>query len=207
VRRAARWSSFILLLFFLIVATPLAYYAGAPLRERVEPRKSDAIVLFSSGQIDNDWLTGDAAQRTLAAIMLYRSGFGPVIVSSGSVRRLGFREAEIQGEWLQRAGVPPAAIVVENRSGRTYESVVAMRGMMRERGWRSVVVVTSELDVPRIRLVCRRLGVEGVSYLAAPEVRRPMKGSILYIRNGLPVFYHALYEYAALVLYRLKGWI
>jgi hypothetical protein len=43
-----------------------------------------------------------------------------------------------------------------------------------------------------------------VSFLAVPEFGAPRE--LLYTR-GFDVFYHASYEYAALILYKLKGWI
>jgi uncharacterized SAM-binding protein YcdF (DUF218 family) len=207
VRRLFHWLFGAMLLFLVVVFTPLSYYAAAPLREPAIARKSDAIVLFSSGQIDDLWLTADGIQRTMGALLLYRQVFAPVIVCSGSQHALGLRQAELEAEWLERAGVPQSAIVIENQSTRTYYSVLAVREMMARRGWRSVVIVTSELDVPRIRLICRRLGLEGISFLAVPDQRRPRAGHLDFIGGGLPTLHHAVYEYAGLVLYKLKGWI
>ncbi len=195
-----------MVLFLIVILTPLSYYLGEPLREPSDPRKSDAIVLFSSGQIDGTWLTPDATQRTVGALLLYRSGLAPVIVTSGSQHALGLRQAEIEAEWLERAGVPRDALVVENRSGRTYTSVLEVRRLMAERGWRSALIVTSDLDIPRIRLICRRLEMN-VSFLGVPLEPPPRPYRLLYATSGLPVFHHALYEYAALAFYKLRGWI
>ena len=129
-------------LFLLVILTPISYYLGVPLREPSAPHKSDVIVLFSSGQIDSQWLTGDAIQRTMGALMLYRNRFAPVIVSSGSQHALGFHQAELQAEWLKRAGVPESAILVENQSTRTYYSVLETRRILAEHGWHSAIIVT-----------------------------------------------------------------
>jgi uncharacterized SAM-binding protein YcdF (DUF218 family) len=74
---------------------------------------------------------------------------------------------------------------------------------MRDRGFRSAVIVTSQMDVPRVRLVFAKLG-RSVSFLAVPEFGAPRE--LLYTR-GFDVLYHASYEYAALILYKLNGWI
>ena len=167
------------------------------------PQKADVIVLLSSGQIDDNWLTPDAAQRLLGALKLYRDNFAPVIISSGSQHQRGLGQAELQADWLTRAAVPASAILVEGRSTRTYESCIEVSGIMRDHGWNSAVIVTSQMDVPRVRLVFAKLGISA-SFLAVPEFGPP-KG-LLYTR-GFDVFYHASYEYAALILYKLKGWI
>jgi uncharacterized SAM-binding protein YcdF (DUF218 family) len=191
-------------IYLLLTATPLAYYYGAPLFTGTDARPSDAIVLLSSGQIDADWLTPDAAQRLLGALRLYREGYAPAIISSGSQHGSGLRQAELQAEWLERAGVPAAALTVENTSTRTYESGVEVRRIMRRRGWKSAVVVTSQMDVPRVRLVFRKLGVDA-SYLPVPEFNQP--GGMDYFRSAMALSYHATYEYAGLVYYKLRGWI
>ena len=192
------------LLFLTVVLTPLAYFYSLPLLEPAVPKKSDVIVLLSSGQINEDWLTPDASQRTLGALKLYREKFAPVIISSGSQAYVGLYQAELQAEWLKRAGVPPEALIIEGRSMRTYESAVEVARIMQIRNWKSAVVTTSQMDVPRVRLTFAKLGVS-TSFLAVPEFRRPR--GWLYIAAGLPVFYHATYEYAALVMYKLRGWI
>ena len=193
-----------ILIVFLLTATPAAYYYAKPLYVTSDPRRSDVIVLLSSGQIDSDWLKPDAAQRVLGALKLYREGYAPAIISSGSQYAAGLHQAELQATWLERAGVPHEAIEVENRSSRTYYSGVAVARIMAAHGWKSAVVVTSQMDVPRVRLVFRKLGVTA-SYLAVPEFKVPR--GFNYLGSALPVSYHATYEYAGLVFYKWKGWI
>ena len=191
-------------IYLLLTATPLAYFYETPLMTAADARPSDAIVLLSSGQIDADWLTPDAAQRVLAALRLYREGYARAIVSSGSQHGEGLRQAELQAAWLERAGVPSQAIVVENGSTRTYESGIAVKRIMAEHGWKSAVMVTSQMDVPRVRLVFRKLGVT-VTCLPVPEFRRP-RGPF-YLRSATALSFHATYEYAGLIYYKLRGWI
>jgi uncharacterized SAM-binding protein YcdF (DUF218 family) len=200
--RKVLWTA--LSVYLLLTATPLAWYFGSPLFESSDARKSDVIVLMSSGQIDPNWLTPDAAQRTLGALQLFRKNYAPAIISSGSQHGGGLTQAELQAAWLERAGVPATAVVVENRSGRTYESAVEVKRIMAQYGWKSAVVVTSQMDVPRVRGVFRKLGVEA-SYLPVPEFRRPY--GFDYFRSGQAMVYHATYEYAGLVYYKLRGWI
>jgi len=193
-----------LLVYFLLTATPLAWYYGRPLFVSTDARKSDVIVLLSSGQIDPQWLTTDAAQRTLGALQLFRENYAPAIISSGSQHGDGLQQAELQAAWLERAGVPESAVVVENHSTRTYESAVAVKRIMAQHGWKSAVVVTSQMDVPRVRLVFRKSGSK-TSYLPVPEFRKPHRFD--YFHFAQAVFYHATYEYAGLVYYKLHGWI
>ncbi len=169
-----------------------------------QPKPSNVIVLLSHGQVDEQWLTPEGAQRTWAALQLYRSGFAPVIISSGSSHG-GLDQASLQAKWLMLAGVPGQAIIVERRSSRTYQSALEVAKILKTNGWQSAVIVTSELDVPRIRGVFRKLGYTNLSFQQVPEVAPP-SGSLFY-HSGWRAFYHATYEYAALLLYKYKGWI
>ena len=187
----------------VLTLTPLSYYYGAPLRRTTEPRHSDVIVLLSHGQVGDQWLSPEGAQRTWAALKLYKAGFAPVIISSGSSHH-GLDQAGVQANWLVLAGVPKDAIIVESRSARTYTSASELIKIFRAQGWQSAVIVTSQLDVPRVQAVFHRLGFSNLSFEQVPEFAPPTG---LYYRSGWRAFYHASYEYAALVLYKIKGWI
>jgi uncharacterized SAM-binding protein YcdF (DUF218 family) len=193
-----------LLLFVVAGCTPLAYLYASPLMEDVKPARSDAIVLMSSGQFTDVWLTPDGTQRFAGALRLYRNGFAPWLITSGSNLAQGRDQATSEAEWLAMAGVPREKIIIENLSSRTYESVRALQNIMAERHFSSLTVVTSEMDVPRIRLAARKLGLT-LTYYAVQEFPQP-KGWI-YFPAGFSVLYHATYEYAGLALYRWNGWI
>ena len=190
----------------LMANTPLAYFYGSPLREEGHPQPSDVIILMSHGQIDNSWLSLEGTQRTFAALRLYKMGFAPYIISTGSSLAAGLDQAGLQAEWLALASVPNDAIIVERQSTRTYESAVEVDKILKARRWTSAVVVASEMDIPRIRAVFAKLGVENISFEEVPEFRKPSRTTIYY-SPGWSVFYHASYEYAGLLFYKWKGWI
>jgi uncharacterized SAM-binding protein YcdF (DUF218 family) len=204
-RRLVKWLAILAAFYVVFTATPFADYYSAPLSGGSNPQKSDVIVLLSSGQIDSEWLTPDASQRVLGALKLYREHYAPFIISSGSQYQTGRHQAELQAVWLERSGVPHEAIIVEGHSSRTYESAVEVSKVMTQHAWNSAVIVTSQMDVPRVRLVFRKVGV-AASFLAVPEFRKP-ENFHFFRRAAFDISYHATYEYAALVFYKLKGWI
>lgn len=201
---AARLLAAAILVLGLLTLTPLAYYYGNPLRETSRPQPSDAIVLLSHGQVDDQWLSPEGAQRVWAALQLYKAGLAPVVISSGSSHH-GFDQAALQARWLILAGVPSQAIIVEDKSSRTYESGVEVSEILKAHGCKSLVIVTSDLDAPRVRGVFRKLGYSNLSFQQVPEFGPP--AGTLYYHSGWRAFYHATYEYAALALYKWKGWI
>jgi len=204
-RRFAIFGWILVAVYFLLTLTPAAYYYASPLYAASNTAKSDVIVLMSSGQIDPVWLSPDGAQRTLGALKLYREGFAPFIISSGSHLGAGRHQAALQAVWLEQAGVPASNIFIDERSSRTYQSGEQVSRIMREHGWKSAVVVVSQMDVPRVRRVFQKFGIPS-TFLVAPDFQRP-RHFHFFARWAADASYHATYEYAALVLYKLRGWI
>jgi len=127
----------------------------------------------------------------------------PVIISSGSSHG-GLDQAGLQAKWLMLAGVPAEAVLVERQSARTHDSAREVVNILKANGWQSAVIVTSELDVPRVRGVFHKLGYFNLSFQQVPEFGVPTG---IYYHSGWRAFYHATYEYAGLVLYKWNGWI
>jgi uncharacterized SAM-binding protein YcdF (DUF218 family) len=193
----------LLLLLLLAASSRLSYFYAQPLLTDSMPVKSDVIVLLSHGQTGKDWLSPEGAQRTLGTLWLYRGGYAPAIVSSGSNPSMNWDQAAVQAEWLERAGIPREVITIERRSHRTYESAMEVARLMQEHNWKSLVVVASLLDVPRVRLVFKKQNLTP-SFLEVPEFGPPRD---LFGFGYLGIFYHASYEYVGLVYYWLRGWI
>jgi uncharacterized SAM-binding protein YcdF (DUF218 family) len=196
----------ILILFGFILtaaASRLATLIADPLVLHAVPQKSDVIVLMSHGQTGPEWLSPIGAQRTIGALKLYQDGYAPVIISSGSNPERSWDQAGLQAQWLARAGVPPSAILIERQSHRTYESAVEVSRIMQANNWKSLVVVVSTLDAPRVRAVFRKLQFEP-SFLEVPETGPPKDW---FSFGYLGLSYHAAYEYLGLVYYRYHGWI
>jgi len=181
----------------------LSYFYAQPLITDSKPVPSDVIVLLSHGQTEKEWLSPEGSESTWGVLRLYREGYAPVIVSSGSNPGMQWDQAGVQAEWLERGGVPREAILVERRSHRTYESAVEVAGLMREHNWKTLVVVASRLDVPRVRLVFHKVNLNP-SFLEVPTFGPPRD---LFGSGYLSIFYHASYEYLGLVYYWLRGWI
>ena len=56
-------------------------------------------------------------------------------------------------------GVGASRIVIEDQARNTFENAVYAGQIIRERGWRRVVLVTDDFHVPRARFVFARLGL------------------------------------------------
>ncbi len=95
---------------------------------------------------------GAAADRIWHAARLYRAGKAPLVLASGgnlSWSGIDRPEADVMAELLQQFGVAAAAIQQEPRSRTTRENRDNSLPLLRARGVRSILLVTSALHMPR----------------------------------------------------------
>jgi uncharacterized SAM-binding protein YcdF (DUF218 family) len=189
--------------YALIFQTNLVWWAAAPLSMTAPPQPSDAIVVFAGGVGESGKAGGGAQERLQRAVELYKAGQAPnVVLSSGYV--FSFREAETMRALAIDQGIPPAAIVVEDRSINTYQNVTFVEKILHDRHWTSVLLVSSPYHMRRALLVWRKVAPE-VRVIPTPALRSQFydhtRGASLEQVGGI------LHEYLAILGYWRRGWI
>ena len=107
---------------------------------------ADAILVLG-----DDNYTGDRASR---AAELYREGLAPRVVASGRMLRPNTGLAGVIARDLEAHGVPSGSVVpYSSRAANTREEAEALRELVVHRGWKKVLVVTSNYHTRRARLI------------------------------------------------------
>lgn len=158
---------------------------------------------------------GQTALNTLFALDRYRQYPASTIIASGGAEP-GIHdarpEAHVMREALLRNGVPADRIVVEDTSTTTHEQAVATGKILRARGERQCIVVTSPQQMGRAIDLFDREGIAVVPLRA---------GSLLWTLGETTRWWHWLmpssvaraisrdvvYEWMAWPYYRMRGWI
>ncbi len=167
-RRWARKLFFaIFCLIILFHSDFVSYGLRRPLEARysplIDPTKAepyDAIVVLTSASIPAGGLipfpTVDVAMfhRLEEAWRLYRVRRKPIVVSGGHVNPFApaKNENQIARDYLIRWGVPAADVIGEERSRDTFESAVEVQKLLKQKGWRRYLLVTSAMHMPRSML-------------------------------------------------------
>lgn len=148
--------------------------------------KADGAVVLSG---DVDYL------RVKRAAELYRSGSVSALVLTGSGVG-GDSAAEMRLEAL-KAGVPPEAILLEERSKTTRENLLLAAPLVRAQRWRRVALVTSASHIGRAERAARRVmpDVDWVA-IAVEDAGPPRR-----------IYQTRLAEWAKLFYYAARGWI
>lgn len=148
----------LLVLMMLVLLAGVVYLARYPLMRaaggwwQVEdrPERADAILVLG-----DDNFGGERAGK---AAELFRDGMAPLVVASGRMLRPYAGIAELIERDLQARGVPAGAILrFPQRAGNTREEAEALRDLVAGRGWRRVLLVTSNYHTRRARYIFRKV--------------------------------------------------
>jgi uncharacterized SAM-binding protein YcdF (DUF218 family) len=157
----------IVLLFFALfcvtvylVRHPLMRWAANSWVVEDSFEKADAIVVLSD---DNFF-----ADRATRAAELYRQGKAPLVVASGRRLRPNAGVSELMEHDLIERGVPKERIIrVPHDADSTREEAEALQRFARQKGWRSLVVVTSNYHTRRARYIFRKIFPQTVEVYVA----------------------------------------
>jgi uncharacterized SAM-binding protein YcdF (DUF218 family) len=153
----------------------------------------------------------DASDRVLHAARLWRAGKAPLVVASGgrlpwssAARTDAAETADLLVEW----GVPRAAILEEGKSRTTSEEAVEMARLLRARGVKEFLLVTSSLHMRRALAAFQAEGLDPIpSPCDALVAGPPSRGAAAWIPSpeALSKTHRALREHLGLAFYRLTG--
>jgi uncharacterized SAM-binding protein YcdF (DUF218 family) len=129
---------------------PILRFAGESWIVNESLERADAIIVLSD---DNFY-----ADRVTRAAELMREGKAPVVVASGRRLRPYAGIAELMQHDLIERGVPKDRILVfPQDADNTREEAEALLPLVKQRNWRSVLVVTSNYHTRRARYIFRHI--------------------------------------------------
>lgn len=198
------------LLLFVVSYSPLV----EPLFPRFVRRDAsvpgitpDAIVVFSGAVTDEGRVMGQALDRLLTGLAEARRRQVPVLALSvvGNEDDPDVPDSERDQRELAQRFAPGLPLRFVRNVSSSRDEALAFSALARTNGWRRVLVVTSPAHTRR---ACAALEHEGVAVECLPAVSRSYAPS----RLGTPesrrlAFADVLYETAATLLYRARGWM
>ena len=225
-QRVARWYLAAVFASYWVVASPacaerlVSWQGGGyrPLADAAEARGAKMVVVLGAGNSTMQYgsfvlnqVSLGAALRLLEAARLYRLLDRPAILVSGGVtgRHEGAQsEAEGMREAIVRLGVPTDRVSIEAESKTTREEALVIARSLTGQPSRPLVLVTSPTHMARSLAVFRAAGLDVIPS-AAPikpdhwsEKRRWVPSDF-----GLLLFDGVVYDAAATLYYRLRGWM
>ncbi len=155
---------------------------------------------------------GSSADRVWQAARLYHAGKAELVVLSGGRNNWQEREssqAAVMASFLRDLGVPDSAIILEERSRNTYENAVNCAEIMRRRGAKHALLITSALHMPRAKASMATTAMAFTAIATDFEVADRHLSARDWLPNvqALQLSTLALHEWIGIGVYRLRGWI
>jgi len=124
------------------------------------PAPSDLVLVLGRKLVHN--LPSAVFRARLAhGADLWRGGFAArIAVAGGLTGDATWTEADAGRAWLLDQGMPPEAILLEDRSQHTLENLFNLRATLRKEGWRSLLLVSDPLHLARAGALARGLGLQ-----------------------------------------------
>ena len=169
---------FTLLIIFAMHCGSVNYALRYPLESRypplLDPKSAaayDAIVVLTSSIIPAGGLVPFPSideymfRRLEEAWRLYRLQPKPIIVSGGHVDPFTAdkNENKIARDYLIRWGVPANDVIGEANSRDTFESAVEVQKLLKQKGFKRYLLVTSAVHMPRSMLAFSALAPEPIA--------------------------------------------
>ena len=175
------------------VADTLQWLAESSARDTSRPGvEYDAAVVLGGGD-----------GRIAAAADVFRRGRARSILYSGAI---GARDANRVRALLRRAGVPNDAIFIDDHSRNTRENAVESSRIIAQRGWRSLLLITSAVHVERALGCFRDVGLNPDVLPAERVAGRLGRAGWLPRREAIPVSRAAMHEFIGRLTYRVMGY-
>jgi vancomycin permeability regulator SanA len=120
-----------------------------------------AIVLGNT--VESDGRPSARLQARLdKTVELYRQGAFPYVIVSGGIGIEGFDEAEIMKRYLVGQGLPEDCIIADANGMTTYHTARSAAHLMKQKQWRSALIITQYFHISRTRLAVKSFGVSRV---------------------------------------------
>lgn len=187
----------------MICILPLNEYMLEALKTTEEIRQADVIVVLGGGINRGRFLTGTSTQRLVRGAQLYFAGWAPkILFAGGDPFQKGIPEALILAQEAKKLKIPEKDIIMEKSSKDTHGQVREIKKIADKYQWESILLVTSYGHMKRALLAFENQGFKVYPAPADPYEKYASSGLI-----RLHVFTQILYEYGAIIYYRLRGWI
>jgi uncharacterized SAM-binding protein YcdF (DUF218 family) len=180
--------------------------------------QNDVVLCLGGGISPSDGeITGvdliSASDRVTTSVELVRKGKGKALVISGGMSRPGeASESQTTFDWIQRWNLITAPAMPLGHCVNTRDEAVKMQELMKEKGWRTLTLVTSASHMRRAKATFEKAGLQVTPVACACQSDADDKvpeGKLFHLPNPVELIRISewLHEELGYIVYWLKGWV
>ena len=193
------------ILLAFILFTPITEWLHRPLILVGALKKSEVIVILSSGAYSNGVLGLETIYRLKKGMELYKRGWADKIICTGGViiRPDNKNIAHLMKEHLVYYGVPFADVLLQDKSTNTYEDIKFLFNKFKKVfDFNHALFVTSCYHTFRVKKILNKMGLKARIISAVPYQLYP-----IHYTERLDLFRQVVREYLAICYFKIKGYI
>ena len=210
------------LLLYLVGSTPLpAALVSAEERiyaEEFPKTRVDVVVVLGGGFYESQYdlhgvAISGAGSRAFTGMEMARRGFTTNLVLGGSVpveNQVIPTSAKVQ-RWMEPLGVPGIMLTNLGTCRDTHDEALAFKQLQAAHGWKTVVLVTSALHMPRSVALFAKQGIQvtpiACDFRAYGIGTGRFSFSIIPHQGGFELLALYLHEKIGWLVYQWRGWI
>jgi len=164
--------SFILILFVLALATPLAVsaYMESSMEEYLITEEvaaelgADCILVLGAGLKPDGTPNHMLQDRLEKGIELYKADVAPKLLLSGDNGQIAYDEVNAMKKYVLNAGIPSGDIFMDHAGFSTYESMYRARDIFQVK---KAIIITQRYHQYRALYTARGFGIEGYGVVPA----------------------------------------
>lgn len=120
---------------------------------------ADCIIVYGAKVNTDGSPSGALADRVNHAVELFHNGYGRFLVMTGGASADGESETRCMKNFAISHGVPANRIIINETGFKTYDSVLHVKKIMDEFGWRHSLSVSHNYHLLRIKLAAKQVGL------------------------------------------------
>lgn len=157
----------IFLLFLLWIGAAVFARRTAPTANTSRDR-FDALIVLGTPADSNGHPTARQLAAVNEAVREYERGAAPRIIFSGGAVRNRFAEAEVMAQAAESEGIPPSAVLIENRARDTMQNACFAAQILHRHGGNSAEIIGLRSHMPRTAMIFRALPLDWRMQAAEP---------------------------------------
>jgi uncharacterized SAM-binding protein YcdF (DUF218 family) len=134
----------------------------------------DAIIVLGYKADSDGNPTPEQLARVTEGVREYERGVAPRLILTGGPTVKEFVEARVMARTAEAQGIPASGLWLDTKAMDTIQNACYSERIMKEHGWRSAEIVSSEFQLPRAAMIFGRLPLNWRMH-AAPSLE-PISG-------------------------------
>lgn len=123
-------------------------------------QKRDVIIVLGYPAKKDGSMSPILRERIKKAAKLYHEGIAGVIICTGAAVANNYVEADVMSQALIELGVPDCSIIREKLAKGTYENLVNSKKIMKDRGLKTAVIVSSPWHLRKASSYAYRIEID-----------------------------------------------